>query len=139
MKKLLILLILFLFFPGTTESKKKEIAIWKVLLAEAAGEGKEGMKAVYCAMRNRANLEKISIEKAFYKYCAGSRRKDLDRFVERQPKHLRKAAKKIAKGKLKDIVGGATHFENVEKFGMPYWAKKMKITKKIGHHTFFKK
>lgn len=38
-----------------------------------------------------------------------------------------------------DITLGATHFEAVEKYGMPYWAKGMKVTVKIGEHTFFKK
>jgi hypothetical protein len=37
-----------------------------------------------------------------------------------------------------NLVKGATNWENVEAFGVPYWAKDMEITAKIGSHTFYK-
>ena len=37
-----------------------------------------------------------------------------------------------------DITNGATHFENVEAFGVPTWAKGAPVVAKIGRHTFWR-
>jgi len=38
-----------------------------------------------------------------------------------------------------DPTNQATHFENLERFGKPYWASKLVKTVKLGDLTFFKK
>jgi spore germination cell wall hydrolase CwlJ-like protein len=43
----------------------------------------------------------------------------------------------IKTDKIKNPIGNATHFENIEKFGTPYWAKNMKKIGKIGKHTYY--
>uniref|UniRef100_A0A6M3LN21 Putative cell wall hydrolase n=1 Tax=viral metagenome TaxID=1070528 RepID=A0A6M3LN21_9ZZZZ len=43
----------------------------------------------------------------------------------------------IKTGKIENPIGNATHFENIEKFGVPYWAKKMKKIGKVGKHTYY--
>ena len=35
-------------------------------------------------------------------------------------------------------MNGATHYENVEAFGVPSWAKRMRVVAKVGDHTFFR-
>ena len=37
-----------------------------------------------------------------------------------------------------DLTGSATHFEDVSKYGEPYWAKDMIVTAKVGTKTFYK-
>lgn len=111
----------------------EEPEIWKVLLAEAADQGYDGMYAVACVIRNRGgNLN------GFY----GAKRKDLDSFCKRQGSYYINLAKKVEQEVFRegarDVTGGATHFENLQRFGTPYWVKKMVITCKIGRHTFYK-
>lgn len=43
----------------------------------------------------------------------------------------------VLRGTIENNIGKSTHFENVEKFGMPKWAKKMKKVAKVGAHTYF--
>lgn len=109
--------------------------LWKGIIGEAVSEGYDGMYAVTCVYRNR-------LGKGIPLGCAALKRKDLDRFVEKQGKKYQEMAQRIIIAVFKengpDITKEATHYENVEKFGMPSWAKKMQITAKIGHHTFFK-
>lgn len=107
-------------------------AIWKVLLAEAANQGEIGLYAIACVIRNRGGINGF----------AGAYRKDLDVFCNRQGERYIKMAKRIEvivfKNNGKDITGGATHFENIQKFGIPYWAKKMDRVAIIGNHTFYR-
>lgn len=121
---------------AATNSPKCPSNLWKGIMGEAVGEGYQGMYAVTCAYRNRLN-ENLSLG------CVALKRKDLDQFIEKQGKKYQKMAKDIVRKVFEengpDITKGATHYENIEKFGTPRWAKKMEITTKIGHHTFFKK
>lgn len=112
----------------------EEVSYWKVIMAEAVGEGYDGMYAIACVIRNRGgDLSGF----------AGAKRKDLDGFCQRQGVRYISLAKTIERAvfedNARDTTGGATHFENVEVFGQPYWAKSMKVTCKIGRHTFYKR
>ncbi len=125
------LLAFFLF--SSLAFVENDPAIWKVLMAEAVSEGEAGMYAVACVIRNRGgDLD------GFY----GGKRKDLDDFCKRNGSRYILQAKVIARRVFEestpDSTGGATHFENVERFGIPYWAREMTVTAKIGRHTFFK-
>jgi len=115
------------------ESYPKDL--WKGLIAEAVGEGYDGMYAVCCVYRNR-------LEKGMSLGCVGLKRKDLDEFVKRQGKKYEYMAKEIIEevffNRNIDVTKGATHYENIEVFGVPYWVKNMEITTKIGDHTFYK-
>ncbi len=110
-----------------------EPSVWKVLLAEASNQGYDGMYAVACVIRNRGGgLRGFS----------GAKRKDLSVFCDRQGRHAISQARNIEKRVFEqgapDSTNGATHFENIEAFGIPYWAPGMLVTVKIGDHTFFK-
>lgn len=104
----------------------------KTIIAEAASEGYQGMYAVGCVIRNRNwSLQGF----------AGASRKDLDDFIQRQPRSTLESAVRIVsqlRNGSQDATGGATHFENVDAFGVPWWAKEMSVTKKVGAHTFYK-
>ena len=121
------------FFPNLEAKEIISPAIWKVLLAEGANQGYEGMYAIACVVRNRGGeLDGF----------AGAHRKDLDAFCNRQGKRYIEMAKRIEtivfKNNGKDITNGATHFENEKAFGVPYWAKKMDRVTVIGSHVFYK-
>lgn len=123
-------------FAKPIKLAKKRPELWKVILAEAASEGYYGMYAVTCVVKNR------KLKGMKHGLCAANQ-KNLDRWVYKQPKKYRVAAQKIVEqvmsNKGKDVTGGATHYENIEKFGRPYWVKGMIRTVKIGNHVFYKK
>lgn len=108
--------------------------LWKGLIGEAVGEGYEGMYAVACVYRNR-------LEKGLPLGCVALRRRDLDEFVRKQGKKFEYMAKDIIEEVFeqngKDVTGGATHYENIKRFGIPWWAKTMVRTFRLGNHTFF--
>lgn len=109
--------------------------LWKGLIAEDVAGGYQGMYAVACCVRNRLNT-------GLNTGLCGLKRKDLDAFVNRQPKKYHAIAKQIIKQVFEDnspdITGGGTHYEAVEKYGLPRWARGMIRTAKIGEHTFYK-
>jgi hypothetical protein len=109
--------------------------LWKGIIGEATSEGYIGMYAVACVYRNR-------LEKGMSLGCVALKRRDLDEFVRREGRKAEFIAKSIIeevfKENGKDITKGATHYENIQKFGIPKWAKKMVTTVFIGSHTFFK-
>ena len=110
--------------------------LWKGLIGEAVGEGYVGMTAVAFVYKNR-------LKQTLPLGCIALNRKDLDEFIELQGIQYVRLAKQIIHEVFytnkKDITNGATHYENVEAFGIPYWATNMKVTCKIGRHTFYKK
>lgn len=107
---------------------------WQVIMAEAVSDGYEGMYAVACVIRNRGG--------DLHAFC-GARRKNLSVFCAREGREAMRQAREIEnivfKNNGTDITHGATHFEAVERYGMPKWARGMKVTARIGEHTFFKK
>jgi len=109
--------------------------LWKGVIGEAVSEGYEGIYAVICVYKNRIN-------KGMPLGCVALKRKDLDTFVDKQDKKWKYIAKELVEyvfnGKGSDITNGATHYENIEKFGEPPWAPDMVITCKIKNHTFYK-
>lgn len=109
--------------------------LWKGIIGEAIGEGYDGMYAVASVYRNR---QKAGLSRG----CVACELEDLNEFVNKQPKRYHKVAQGIVwdvfMWRKKDITGGATHYENIEQYGIPYWAKDMEITVKIGNHTFYK-
>ena len=131
-KSLLILAIVVTVWVGIARSETPP-AIWKVLLAEGANQGYEGIYAIACVIKNRGGD---------LRGFMGAHRKDLDLFCNRQGKRYIEMAKQIEtivfKNNGQDITNGATHFENIQRFGVPYWAKKMDSVAVIGEHTFYK-
>lgn len=98
----------------------------RAIIGEAGGEGRAGMLAVACAIRNRGTLTGV--------YGLNARQ------VDHQPEYVWRAARGAwTASASRDITCGATHWENVSAFGVPAWARSMTVTTNIGHHVFFKK
>jgi len=129
-----ILSAIFLTFQKSVSAQVAQPAYWQVIMAEAVSDGYQGMYAVACVIRNRGG--------DLHGFC-GSKRKDLSLFCSRQGGKFIRQARDIERIVFEkngpDITHGATHFEAVERYGMPKWAKGMKVTARIGEHTFFKK
>lgn len=101
-----------------------------VVLTEAAGEGYRGKVAVAEVLRNRG--WKTS------GFC-GLQRKNLPAFLKKNARQ-RAAARRAIRAALagSNLSGGATHYENVRRFGKPKWASRMAVTARLGKHTFYK-
>ncbi|MFA5311618.1 MAG: cell wall hydrolase [Candidatus Omnitrophota bacterium] len=128
-------LLLFAFFATAHAQATYPANLWQGLIAEDVAGGYQGMYAVACCVRNRLNA-------GLNTGLCGLKRKDLNAFVNRQPKKYQAIAKQIIKQVFEqnspDVTGGGTHYEAVEKYGLPRWARGMIRTAKIGEHTFFK-
>jgi hypothetical protein len=109
--------------------------LWQGLIAEDVSGGYQGMYAVACCVRNRLNI-------GMNTGLVALKRKDLNVFVERQGRKYELMAKDIIRQvfeeNAQDVTRGATHYENIERYGLPKWAKGMVRTTKIGEHTYFK-
>lgn len=118
--------------------------IWKAVIAENTNpDSYDNYLATVCVVRNR-------LKQNMNHGLVAMKRKDLDSFVETNASYVRskykkdiiswakKAVYEVFYNNTPDITGGADHYEDVEKYGEPYWAKDMVITKKIGGRTFYR-
>jgi len=98
----------------------------RAIIGEAANQGRSGMYAVACAIRNRGTLNGVYGLRA--------------RHVDRQPGWVWDRARAAWRDSAykADVTKGATHWENEKAFGKPYWAKHMHRTVTIGDHTFYR-
>ena len=96
----------------------------RAIVGEAAGESYKGKLAVAGALRNRGTLSGV--------YGLNAKH------VSSQPEMVWADARRAWSESLtNDISLGATHWESSD-FKTPYWARRMKVTARIGKHTFYK-
>lgn len=135
MRRVIILVAVLILAPKISLAKTPPENLWQGIIGEAVSEGYEGMYAVACVYRNR-------LAQGLPLGCVALKRKDLAVFVARQGSRYEAMAQRIINLVFNehgvDVTQGATHYENIERYGLPYWAKSMVITVKIGKHTFFK-
>lgn len=97
----------------------------RAIVGEAANQGYVGMIGVAEVIRHRGGVD-------------GLMAKDLAR-VDKEPAWVwRQAVEAWKASKMTNYTRGADHFENVEAFGKPDWAKQMKVTAIINDHVFYK-
>lgn len=117
-----------IFIVGVITTFAEELPkdqVIRAIIGEASGEGERGMLAVACGIRNRGSLKGVYGVKA--------------KHVDSQPQWVWDRAEKVwEQSATIDIVDGADHWENVKAFGVPYWAKSLTKTVKIGNHQFYK-
>ena len=100
-----------------------------VIIGEAADQGYAGMLAVAEVIRRRGSLGP---------FCA-SRRPGLALFVAKQGKRVRKTALAAWRAsQATNTTFGATHYENVNRFGRPAWSKKMRQVAVVKDHVFYR-
>lgn len=113
----------FLSLPTSDDHKAV-----RVIIGEAADQSFAGKVAVGEVIRRRGGIKGFS-----------STKKDLAKFSRQQPAKTRIEAR-IAwnLSKFTNFTRGADHFDNIQAFGVPEWAKKMKKTVKIDDMQYYK-
>jgi len=97
----------------------------RAIVGEASNQGFDGMLAVACAIRNRGTLDGVYGVKS-------------DRIYKESKEIVRLARLAWQQSESVDVTDKATHWENVNAFGVPWWSKSMVVTKVVKDHTFYR-
>ncbi len=137
-------LLLMIFAAGEARAAEPSPAdLWKGLIAEETNGSYELYYATAWCVRNR-------LERGLWHGLVALKRKDLDRFVAENVSYVKARYDKNTEGLAKEAIeaafaggqdptNGATHYEDLEKYPLPGWAKGMKVTAVIEGRTFFRK
>lgn len=125
MRILLLLIILIMATPVFGDTRTVN-----AIIGEAENQGYEGMLAVACAIQNRGTLKGV--------YGENAPRVKAKKYSKAILKQAQKAYRESLNADNCQLVGGATHWESVD-FKVPYWAKSMTVTAKIGKHIFYRR
>lgn len=110
--------------------------LWQGLEGEAVSDGARGMFAVACVVRNR-------LAAGMDTGLVALKRRNLGLWCAKNGVKYELLAKSIVKQVFQDgvpdVTGGATHYEAVERYGWPRWARGMVVTAHIGEHWYMKK
>ncbi|YP_010115339.1 DarB-like antirestriction [Sinorhizobium phage PBC5] len=133
---------------SATETKSSPAAsprdwsdIVDTVIAEAAGEGDEGMAAVASVIKNRAGVRGKSAAEVVREpdQFTGYRKPgDAARQAMQDPEMRRRAEAVVASvfsGERPDTTGGADHYHATSV--SPDWASKMPRTTRVGNHLFY--
>jgi spore germination cell wall hydrolase CwlJ-like protein len=137
---------------GSGELKEPDLKVISTVVAEALGEGEEGMQAVLNVINNRAAKNNTTPFDEVAKPAQFSAFSSDNKIYQRVRDYLRgkkieltpdeKKAVEFVKNMVtngtKDITGGATHYANIKDSTDRSWFDKIPKTGKIGRHTFFK-
>lgn len=134
--------------PAQSEATKPTISgrdyedVVNTVIAEAAGEGDDGMAAVASVIRNRADKRGKSLADIVRepKQFTGYEAPGPDAVKAMQDPQMRARAASIVDrvlaGELPDVTGGADHYH--ADYVQPDWASKMPQTAKVGRHIFYR-
>ena len=126
--------------PITKKIDEKQM-VASVLIAEAAGEGIVGMKAVFEVIKTRAKQKHISMYRVVTeKYafsCYNAYRRNPQGFINKYKNHkfYNTALSIVNNYKGNSITNGSNYFH--EKTVKPEWSRGITPTKIIGKHLFF--
>lgn len=120
----IVLFITLFALPAFASEIPEDLAV-KCILGEASNQGERGMQAVGEVLRRRGST------KGLYGCQNGVERKA-------SPELRAKARKAWRASKASNITHSADHFENIDSFGVPKWARGLKPTVKLGDHTFYR-
>jgi hypothetical protein len=116
------------FFPLNSTAFAQVIpqdAALRIIVSEAADQGLKGMICVAEVLRYRAST------KGFYGYKSNH--------VDHQPPFVWEMAAKAWKLSVNtSYTRGADHFENIHRFGRPWWVKHCVKTYEYKDHVFYK-
>ena len=130
---------LLLMLAGCVQIQAGVVAL--TILAEARGEGPDGMAAVAACIQQRSlnrsmTPEEVCLEKKQFSCWNGKRPADLEHLLKlpqaKTANWLSKNLHKLNRAKI----GYADHYH--ADYVKPYWAKGRTSTIKIGKHIFYK-
>ena len=97
----------------------------RAIVGEASGEGKDGMRAIASAIRNRGTLKGVYGLKA--------------KHADKEPAWVWAMAKQAWEDSAEhDFANGATHWEGTV-FKAPYWVKDFVLVKRVANTNYYKK
>lgn len=140
MKRLLLLPLLLISCQPAVYAIEPTEAV-KCILGEYENGSLREMTATAEAMRNRIAL--MGQEKAL-KGVYGCKAVTESGGVFKRGSRIipdyavKRAFKAWKASKTSNYTRGGTHWEAIETFGKPYWAKSLTKTSKVGAHTFYK-
>jgi len=118
-------LILFLFIPKVYAQAIPEDVAARIIVSEAADQGLKGMVCVGEVLRHRAGT------KGFYGYRSNH--------TDHQPRSVWEMADRAWEiSASTNYTKGADHFENIRRFGTPWWVRYCVKTYEYKDHVFFK-
>lgn len=138
-------ILLFLMLLTSCCAATHNEVVAAVIIAEAGGEGELGIRAVASVIENRTRYNKdafVVVTQKFQFSCLNG--VSQDKLVAKARMHSRwqyavKLTKEIYNHTLVDVTDGATHYLNPKKLDrLPSWVSKMRFTKKIGAHYFYR-
>lgn len=149
-KKLLIIgglyTMFFLFRKAQNRTDEQIDYMARTIWGEARGEGARGMQAVANVIMNRVNkggwygatIKDVVLKKwQFSVWNEGDPNRDkILNATQAQLAQALDISKKVIKGELQDITGGATNYHATTV--KPSWAAKMTKTVQIGNHVFYR-
>jgi spore germination cell wall hydrolase CwlJ-like protein len=142
MKKLIIILIAFMC--GNLNAMTDSDIVTLTILAEARGEGEDGMSAVAQVILNRSRERGISCAKVCVQpwqfSCFNGNKPTIERLNKFKNSHVYEIASHLAASLNfdRDVMPGftANHYYAHSTIKPPYWAKGQKGVK-IKNHTFY--
>jgi len=118
-------LILLILLSQTAHAEINRSDAIQAIVGEAADQPYIGQVALAEAIRNRGTLQGV------YGFNRDTSKETGATF--------QRAARAWEESKETNLLDGRDHWENVEVFGLPYWADETMSAIKIGDHTFFGK
>ncbi|KXH72796.1 MAG: hypothetical protein AM326_10950 [Candidatus Thorarchaeota archaeon SMTZ-45] len=122
----------------------------KMIFAEDAGGGPQAWIAVGNAALNRLKSGRYgkSLSQVIKGMSSAIQTKspqwqkadnlEFNDFEQRVFNKIKDVTDGLVSGKIPDTIKGATHFENLNRFPLPYWAKDMDAVARVGRHTYFR-
>lgn len=136
--------LLFVMLATAMSAASKTDVVAAVIIGEAGGEGREGMRAVASVIQNRTNKWRNSYRIAtaplqFSAYNGYANRQEI--LVNRAKKHPHwtyavELATQLETSSVEDNTDGSDHYHNTTV--APRWADKMTFKTRIGGHLFYK-
>jgi hypothetical protein len=131
---------LLLMFVGCIHAHAGIVAL--TILAEARGEGKDGMAAVACVIAQRAENrsitpEKVCLQRWQFSCWNGKSEKDLDHLYKSPMADWALYLEENIRNMNRAKVGFADHYY-ADWIKAPYWAKGKKPVAVIGKHKFYR-
>ena len=131
---------LLLMLAGCIQIQAGVVAL--TILAEARGEGRDGMAAVACVIAQRAENrsitpEKVCLQKWQFSCWNGKTEQDLDHLYKSPMADWALYLEENIRNMNRAKVGFADHYY-ADWIKAPYWAKGKKPVAVIGQHKFYR-
>ena len=118
-------ILVFTFIPTAHAQRIPYDVAVRIIVSEGADQGLKGMTCIGEVLRHRASVA------GFHSYKSN--------WIKKEPKSVWEMAEKAwERSAHTNYTKGADHFENIRRFGVPWWAKYCVKTYEYKDHVFYK-